>query len=247
MAEEYSERYCAFVDILGFRQLIARLGNDSSKVDTLAHILSKVHKPLHPGFADLKAIDYRTQSISDAVAISVVPTLHGLSELFTSLQELALSLLSEGYFIRGAIVRGRLYHDEKMVFGEALIKAYDLETQVVRFPRIMVMSDVVNDTILHPQPAKQFWQHLRPSEDGPMFLHVLAKMQLEMNDSPMGPDNDEGDRFGQYLLMKRLIEMRFRESVDTPRHYEKVQWFAKYWNASLPAKATSFRVLGTGL
>jgi hypothetical protein len=36
-------------------------------------------------------------------------------------------------------------------------------------------------------------------------------------------------------------------AMDNPRHFGKVQWFAKYWNASLPANATSYRVLGVGL
>jgi hypothetical protein len=34
----------------------------------------------------------------------------------------------------------------------------------------------------------------------------------------------------EYNGMAEQIQMRFKESVDNPRHFEKVQWFAKYWN-----------------
>jgi hypothetical protein len=94
MAEEisYPERYCAYIDILGFRGLVTGLGEDNSKVKALADILSRVHRPLRAGFANWAAIHYRTQSISDAVAISVTPNLEGLHELFSIIHDLALDL-----------------------------------------------------------------------------------------------------------------------------------------------------------
>ena len=72
---------------------------------------------------------------SDAIAISTKVTLGGLWRMLYSLERLTLEPLAEGYFARGALVRGRLYHDETMAFGDALIKAYSLENNVVRFPR----------------------------------------------------------------------------------------------------------------
>ena len=37
--------------------------------------------------------------------------------------------------MRGAIVKGKLYHDDQIVFGSALVRAYELESTVVNFPR----------------------------------------------------------------------------------------------------------------
>jgi len=243
----YPERICAFVDILGFRDYVAGLGNSASKVFVLIQALQRVHKPLFPGVSDLRDIQYRTQSISDAVAISVVPTVEGLIELFSVLQELSLNLLSEGYFIRGAIARGRLHHDDAMVFGEALIKAYDLEAQIVRYPRIMVVSNVVDVAKGADPLAVARRNRLRYSDDGPLYLHILQRMQQEMSEAVLGADNEETDRYGAYGQMKSMIEKRYKEAVDNPRHFEKVQWFARYWNATLPYNAASFRILGPGL
>lgn len=87
MDDLYPERFCAFVDILGFRGLIARLGRDTSAVETLRKALNAVHNPKIPGVASPWAVDYRTQSISDAVAISTQATPEGLMVLFGSLNQ----------------------------------------------------------------------------------------------------------------------------------------------------------------
>jgi len=37
----------------------------------------------------------------------------------------------------------------------------------------------------------------------------------------------------RFAKMAEQIQRRFDESVDNPRHFEKVQWFARYWNGSI--------------
>ena len=244
---DYPEKLCAFVDILGFRNIVAGIGGDRPKLATLINALQRVHKPLIPGLSDLRDVAYRTQSISDAVAISVLPTLEGLANLTSVLQTLTMSLLAEGYFIRGAISRGRLHHEDGIVLGDALIKAYDYESKIARYPRIMVPADVAALANGPGKLAGASRQRFHQADDGPLYIHVLQGMQDEMNRSPLGPDNDEGTAFGEYATIKRLIEERYKEAMDNPAHFEKVQWFARYWNKSLPANATSFRIMGVGL
>jgi hypothetical protein len=244
----YDVRYCAFADILGFSQLIADLEQGKVSADVVRSLLSKVHSP-EPGDPNaFRNTDFRAQSISDAVAISTVATPTGLSQLFFSLEELSLALLHEGYFLRGAIVKERLYHDEKIVFGSAPVKAYLLESEVANFPRVMIRSDVADTAAKDVNWSSGFNERMKMGSDGPMFLHVLRRMQKEMNNSTLGPDNDEGDPFGEYHHIKRKIEERLKSAMDNPRHFAKVKWFAEYWNRSLPqSNATSFRVVGPGL
>jgi hypothetical protein len=42
---EYGVRYCAFVDILGFRELINGLGKGALSVNEMQDFLTTVHKP----------------------------------------------------------------------------------------------------------------------------------------------------------------------------------------------------------
>jgi hypothetical protein len=166
---KYEERYCAFVDILGFRGLIAGLGDGSVQLDTIRKLLSQIHEPHDPRFIGLGDNDFQAQSISDAVALSTRLTASGLSSLFDTLCRLSLALLYEGYFARGALCRGRLYHDPKMVFGDALVNAYTLESQVAGYPRIMLTKDVVRDAV-GSNLKSYFFDHIKQADDGPFFL-----------------------------------------------------------------------------
>src|ERR1700739_1912486 len=94
----YADRYCAFVDILGFRQLVEQLSHGATPFDSLHKLLKRVHGAHSGGIDHADDTDFRAQSISDAVAISTKVGARGLAEIFSSLQSLALDLLVEGFF-----------------------------------------------------------------------------------------------------------------------------------------------------
>lgn len=123
----YEHRYCAFVDILGFQNLVAKLEREETPLHALHALLAKVQNPDVVYNDTLKDTDFRAQSISDAVCISTRRSPSGLGQIMHTLQTLTVELLEVGFFVRGAIVSGNLYHDEKMVFGQALIEAFHLE------------------------------------------------------------------------------------------------------------------------
>jgi hypothetical protein len=81
---DYHDRYCAFVDILGFRQLIDGLAGDVGHFEALRNLLARVHGAKSGDATDTNT-DFRAQSISDAVAISTVPTHQGLADIFRAL------------------------------------------------------------------------------------------------------------------------------------------------------------------
>jgi len=238
MAEgRYEERYCAFIDILGFSELIKRLGAGETPFLFLKELLSKIHNPPKPrGGALTYAIsDFQVQSISDAVAISTTPNSYGLLQIIESLTELTRALLLEGYFIRGAIVKGKLYHDNKMVFGEALVKAYNLEQNVVRYPRIMVASDVVTQAASDDDIGELVDELLKPSDDGPYYVNTLRDLAtyLRRRESGNIKGKEVDDAFAMWAAIQEKIEERFSEATDVPRHFQNVQWFANYWNETV--------------
>jgi hypothetical protein len=238
----YRDRYCAFVDILGFRQLIERLDKDVNQFDALRNLLARVHGTRSGRSPNESDADFRAQSISDAVAISTTPTQSGLFEILTALQLLAVDLLVEGYFIRGAVVRAPLYHDNRMVFGRALIQAYGFESEVAKYPRIMVAREVREDILRFSTKLgntasvpKANW--LRQSSDGPMYLDVLQPVVslFKKNEHPYESFSPtEKITYRQYLSIRERIQQRYEDSMDTPRHFEKVKWFAQYWNEVIP-------------
>jgi hypothetical protein len=103
----------------------------------LSDVLSSVHAPVESPFSSMKDSDLKTQSISDAVCISSAHSAQGLDHLFYSIESLATKLLARGFFIRGAVVKGLLYHDTSKVFGQALVRAYQFESNVARYAEML--------------------------------------------------------------------------------------------------------------
>jgi hypothetical protein len=242
---EYEERYCAFVDILGFRELIANISRGIVAPSTVKDALKIVHVPYRNHDAH-ERVDLKFQSISDAVCISTACSMGGIAELFTSLRQLNLQLLEQGMFARGAVVRGQLYHDDEMVFGDALVQAYLLERDVARFPRIVVSGRVADEIF---EAAKKlplnFGDMVRQSDDGPHFVHLFKYLVIGLN--VLAPDK-ELQRVNMCNRIAEQVQARFDASRDNPSHFEKVRWFAQYWNESIPpAHHRVRRIVGKGL
>src|SRR5206468_7875520 len=126
----YETRYCAFVDILAFRSLIKELDSGKVDVSTMRDILYRVHGRPFLEARRQDALDLKVQTISDGICASCAVTATDLQYLLFSLGSLTHGLLEHGYFVRGAVVKGKLYHDPLFVFGSALVKAYELESTI---------------------------------------------------------------------------------------------------------------------
>jgi hypothetical protein len=218
----YELRYCAFIDILGFTHLVTRIGDDVP-LRSVLRILSELRSPLSPG-EDADAINFEMTSISDAIVISTAANPAGLFYLLLAIHELTLNVLRQGYFTRGAIVSGLLHHDGSTVVGDGLLRAIQFEREIVRYPRVLVIQDVARAF----EQSYNETDFLRESDDGPTFLHVL-RPYADAADVTWASRADVTDTVSCDAIRARIVQ-RFDESRDNPRHFEKVQWFVRYWN-----------------
>jgi hypothetical protein len=234
----YDARYCAYIDILGFGELIDKLDRGETPYDFLKDLLAQVQHPPETIAGSSKDADFRAQSISDAVALSAADNMQGLGAIFHSVNQLAVNFLQQGFFIRGAIVKDKLHHDDKMIFGRALVRAYRLESTISRYPRVMVTREVVDD-IRRRAGKGSIESMLRRADDGPMFLHVLREIEIKALPFILGSAVVKVDdpRFIGRLIpfcdIAKRIQHRFDEATENPAHFDKVKWFANYWNSTV--------------
>jgi hypothetical protein len=227
----YSERYCAFIDILGFGGLISRR---EETVGEIRQLLSAVHARRTP---ERQQTDLRQQSISDAIALSAPVNAVGFDAICTAAEELSRRLLRSGYFARGGLTKGLLYHDDSMVFGPALIEGYQLEKDVAKFPRILIPRSVAEDGARYAQQGthrkQDFEERFRKANDGPFFLHILrdhSRHAQKVAGSIPKPSAKDDGTISILSAMRMAIQKRFDEASDNPEHFQKVAWFATYWN-----------------
>lgn len=234
----YDVRYCAYIDILGFSELIDKLDRGEAPYEYLKDLLTKVHNPPETLAGSSHDADFHAQSISDAVALSAADNIRGLGAIFHSINQLAIALLQQGFFIRGAIVKDKLHHHDQMIFGRALVRAYRLESAIARYPRVMVTREVVAD-IRERADESSVQRMLRRADDGPMFLHILREVELNALPFVLGSaassidDPRFGGRLEAFAEIAKQIQLRFDEATDNPAHFDKVKWFADYWNDTI--------------
>lgn len=133
----YERKYVVFYDVLGWRQKIAEAGNDPEMIVTLK---AAVTGWALLGNADVQSRGFKTRitTFSDNVVISEPlegPNFHLLLFRLGYMQVLASW---SGLLIRGAITIGDIVHDDSIVFGPALNRAYELESEQAIYPRIIL-------------------------------------------------------------------------------------------------------------
>ncbi|GIP59102.1 hypothetical protein [Paenibacillus woosongensis] len=135
----YQERNVAFIDILGFSNLINKSEtNPQILIDVYESL--KILKEYKDNITSFNSDELSPQVsvFSDNVVISYINN-NKDSEYYLVLDciVLYLSLLAKGILVRGGITTGALYHDKDIVFGPALVKAYHIESNYSIYPRIV--------------------------------------------------------------------------------------------------------------
>lgn len=235
---EYEERITAFVDILGFRDF---LNKSSTTPDSIFELLSR-QKSVATSNMNIasKGTDFRIQSFSDNIVISVKNTSDAFSELVCYLVNLFEDSLDSGLFIRGGIEVADLYQNEEknVVFGPGLVKAYELETRHADFPRIILSKKIVSNiskwrsdssaTAFHSSESdfNSFCKYyIRQAKDGPFFINVIHDIISEGSDENI-------------LSLKNRVEGSLMATTDRPLVYKKIRKFAEYWNEIVDREGT---------
>ncbi len=121
-----------------------------------------------------------------------------------------------GWLVRGGITIGELFIDDTMVWGNALLKAYDLENNIAIYPRIVIDSKILHE-LDHNKDLCEYVQH---DFDNIIFLNYLSIWN-----------------FGGQMLMNGFELMK--DELDgkyTERIYQKYCWHMNYVNRELDKK-----------
>jgi hypothetical protein len=144
-SRQYEDRVVFFFDILGFRDLISKEfeknPNNSEKIYEAFEFINKFYEDEIPDkYNPSKQITF----FSDSLVISFVydePDL--IFSTICTIQILLVNLLLRGIVMRGGISVGKLLHNEKYLFGPAFIDAYDIESKIAIYPRIICKDSII--------------------------------------------------------------------------------------------------------
>ena len=143
--KEYEECYIAFLDMLGFKKLI-----EEKSCAFIENVISKINHDIPILMANSKTkrkkADIRVKVISDSICLYIS------SQMEENLQLLIFSCLciqhnllenNPPIFIRGGIVKGNIYSKGDVFFGPGLTKAFLMEENNAKYPRIIITNDLL--------------------------------------------------------------------------------------------------------
>lgn len=248
---QYEKRLVAFIDILGFKEIISNSQKDSSKIDLIYSVLTFLKNWEKSEFWSLKFVEVEmdaqkkgvskfdirgktnTTAFSDSIVVSVKvedDINEMVSTLIANLAYAGAILLEKGILIRGGLTLGDIIHESNgVVFGQGLIDAFMLETKNAKYPRI-VLSDKLVAELNYPIDSKRdrypYHQYIQRFEDGCAGIHQLIYFEVLQDWTEMTPELLEES----LEKARKVIVSGLDSSFERPEIYQKYFWLKEQYN-----------------
>lgn len=239
----FQDRFIAFVDILGFRNLVERMSHEDRIFTTVRDALkvldrqalgfqqyrrerrNKRHEQRRKGVVSLvRDTNLQMTAFSDCYVLSEVsPAWHVLA----AVQSLGARFLEEGILTRGAVVLGKAYHNGRVLFGPGIIEAYELELRTAKYPRILVTESV----------RKAVWGYheglwksrlLTRDADGCWFVNLLVPSFS--NWAPLSDGVSPTDVRAHLKHVRHALTGAWESAQGNTENMSKVGWLIHQFN-----------------
>jgi hypothetical protein len=227
MPIDYTLSVVAFLDVLGWSDLVERSVRDEALRNSMAVSIAAVNRVL--GFAGGRPPDDSGWPVigqfSDSIIVSrrlTGPTGPAQRDAFDiALNAICKNMLEKGFFLRGGVTEGLMYHYGAVAFGPALTRAASLEKAAV-FPRVLIDEGDCEPSVSIP---------IRKFGDNQPFFDILAVLRDPR--MPKGPDDNQIQaEYLQFVRPHFLFDLTpFREGhANAQRIFKKHEWFRGYFN-----------------
>lgn len=247
----YELRLIAFIDILGFKEIIKQSEIDPEKIEFISSILNYLKDWESQDKWDLKLVEIEEDAqykgvknfdirgktnvtaFSDSIVVSVKidDNINEMaSTLIVHLSHIGSLLLEKGVLIRGGLTVGNLIHDDNgTVFGQGMIDAYLLETKSAKYPRI-ILSNKIIEALNYPIDNKinryPYHQYLERFEDGCIGFHQLIHYCVTDGWIEMTPEI----LARRLEIVRKVIVQGLDSSFENPDVFEKYKWMMEKYN-----------------
>lgn len=242
---QYIEGIVTFIDILGFRELV--LSKSAKELAGLVNIFrERTADPEVPGvtviaFSD-SIIRIRPQSSISGLFFELIDLLHAQAEL-----------IGRGVLVRGGIAYGNVAVYEGSPYGSAFIEAYELESKIAVYPRLVVSPSLLERFAKGELPfvknhnlseeASYIKNILKMGDDGLWFIDYLRAFESEV---------DKPDKYHEFVRdhadhIKGLADKVAKQKGAWTSLTAKANWLARYHNAYVIKRKDKFIKAGVDI
>ena len=146
---KYEKRVVAYIDILGFKNMVDASKESDEECERLTGVLHYISDIVKEYENDREYIDVEATMFSDSIVISYKVCNRYPDVLYYLLEDLwhiQIDLIEKyKLFLRGGVTIGDLYHKGAIIFGPAMNQAYKLESEVADYMRIIIDQKSIDD------------------------------------------------------------------------------------------------------
>ncbi|MEN6325276.1 MAG: hypothetical protein ABFD18_03570 [Syntrophomonas sp.] len=221
----YKTRAIAFLDVMGFKNIINKSQDmqfRSKLIESLIELKGMEHN--RRNLAGMQ-FDYGKELtvFSDSIVISYDFSKEGaIFRILFDVIIMQIDLVAMGLLLRGGVTMGDVFHNGGVVVGPAMIKAYEMESKIAIYPRIIVDPILIdyayeNPSYLHTkdEEKEEVLSLLCPCENNYYYTDFLR----------MG--NELGYEYNAFLNeVRRIIQNGLQFDIGIRNKYE---WLHKYF------------------
>lgn len=225
--EEYEERVIVFIDILGFREHIKETMNDPNYFIRLRDTLNFISELKTINDKGEKRIGKEITVFSDSIVISYPAQYPGtVFWLLLDVVHIQLEMMRKGILIRGGLTVGKLCHNDNIVYGPAMVAAYELESKTAIYPRVVVNEEVFTTAVMYPynppEMELEYVQDLCEQDwDDQWYVDFLRQDQ---------EFEYQYDYLKALRIIKEVILKELKQNKPKPNVRMKYQWLKNYFN-----------------
>lgn len=215
--------YIATIDLLGMKKIINQ-DNDDSNLNRIRNIYTSWKKMIDNHFFPYLTIKFYSDNVAIAIKADASPRAADYLLEYTSY--MAEHMLRCGYKPRGGVCKGKFYIDDVFVWGKGLVDAYNLESKVAKYPRIIVDEKVVSEASEHLKSIL-----IQKDEDGLYYLNYLRSFGRAKTDwvrdisGELDLINNEIGKLNQDL---ESLEVKKTGDSSQVTIMEKLLWLRRY-------------------
>lgn len=224
-----------YVDILGTKDVIKKKSSDAALNSIYRCYLTALDwvKILNP----TTDIPFKVKIFSDNIIVALSSDYYiegenhpaiAFNRMTTLLSALQRLLLDNDILCRGAITFDNLFIDDVMVWGPALVEAYELESKIAVYPRI-ILSETLKDwnNLLNTKVGDLFdMNNIKEDYDGQLFINYLNYPQDTLTQSIVNKSMEQTNK---------ILANETRENVKS-----KYRWHKKYLESLNNKNAKTF-------
>lgn len=215
-----SYKYTALLDVLSFR---FRLDQDISTGDY------SLKNDLEGALSIFDSVDleiFGVQAISDTI-IMTCSSHERFEEFLNILKTVYIVFLNKGLYVRGGVAYSRHYQSGRLTYSHALAKAYEIESKIAIYPRIMIDKNIIDMYKGGASLPDIFGKNLLAQHNGGCFINVL--------------DQDNWcNVYGSAAAMYKKDKLSL---INNEAAFAKHQWFENYLFASPHADLTQIKYI----